>query len=852
VINGLLETRVTDALNHVTKSRTDGAGRVRESEDQLSQVSTFSYDNNGNRVSFRDANNVGQDCVYDARNRDTQCTDTMGSVTKKFYDAHNNLVKTTDALLKDNLCAYDARDRKINCTDRLGGVTQYTYDLNNNLTTLTDAQNGVTSYVFDPRNLMTTETYPDTRSRTYTYDAIRRLIKRVDQTSTATGYIYDHAGRMIERVYSDNLNDAFVFDNASRLTSASSARYNNAVNRTYDSASRIMSETLTVGATPYSIGYSYDADNRQTHVTYPDGSVVARNFTDRNQLDVVTFNNALVANFNYDNAGRKVAANFGNGITETRTYQADNLNTAINTPGVTSFGYTWDANKRKLSQTETGIPLNNQTYSYDDEDRLASFNRNNGDNQTWNLSLVGDWNQFNNNGNVENRTHNAVHELTAVNVTPLTYDVKGNLTGNSNGQTYAWDIESRLTTATDSQNNTLGTYTYDALGRRVSKTVGALTTVFISDGLQKICEYENGTLARAYVYGSYIDEPLVMISGVNKYYYHSNNLYSVAALTDAAGTVIERYKYDPYGKATILAADGVTTRTASIVNNPFQYDGYYHDAETGLEFVNARYYSSDLGRFICRDPLGYVDGLHLYRGYFAPNGLDPLGTSDTWGWSWWDVVLFPIHIPFDIGAGVSEAAIKSKDATEAAFAAGKRRADAAADVVKPTGHDVSKPIMGEEAAFNKIVDATAAVASNVPGTSFTGPPAPATSAGSPSGASAAAAKELIKNISKKTMVRVYRAVSQCEYEQIIRTGKFEKVYNGAEGKYFADTLEGARAHGNDLEGAGKYHIMEADIPEDAASKTWSDLDGKGSARYVPIENLKGITPKEISVPMEKK
>jgi RHS repeat-associated protein len=271
--------------------------------------------------------------------------------------------------------------------------------------------------------------------------------------------------------------------------------------------------------------------------------------------------------------------------------------------------------------------LNNQTYSYDDEDRLASFNRNNGDNQTWNLSLVGDWNQFNNNGVMENRTHNAVHELTAVNAVPLAYDVKGNLTGNSNGQTYAWDIENRLTTATQGA-NTLGTYAYDALGRRVSKTVGANTTVFVSDGMQKICEYENGTLARSYAYGSYIDEPLVMISGVNKYYYHSNNLYSVAALTDAAGAVIERYKYDPYGKATILAADGLATRTASIVNNPFLYDGYYHDTETGLEFVNARYYSSDLGRFIARDPIGYEGSKWNLYEYVksAPNfQIDPMG-----------------------------------------------------------------------------------------------------------------------------------------------------------------------------------------------------------------------------------
>jgi RHS repeat-associated protein len=583
---------------------------VRESEDQLSQVSTFSYDNNGNRISFRDANNVGQDCVYDARNRDTQCTDTMASVTKKFYDAHNNLVKTTDALLKDNLCAYDARDRKINCTDRLGGVTQYAYDATNNLTTLTDAQNGVTSYVFDPRNLMVTETYPDTRSRTYTYDAIRRLIKRVDQTNVATAYVYDHAGRMVERAYPAGTgNDTFVYDNASRLTSAASAQYNNAVNRIYDAASRLTSETLTVGATPYSIGYGYDDDNRQTQVIYPNGAIVDRTFTDRNQLESVAYNGVNAAILNYDNAGRLNTKTFGNGLIETKTYQADNLNTSINTPGVTNFAYTWDANKRKLSQTETGIPLNNQTYSYDDEDRLDSFNRNNGDNQAWNLSLVGDWNQFNNNGVMENRTHNAVHEITTVDANPLVHDLKGNLTQNKNGQTYAWDIENRLTTATDNQNNTLGTYTYDALGRRVSKTVGGNTTVFVSDGMQEIAEYVNGAFSQSYVYGSYIDEPLLKTdSAGNKIYYHANNLFSIAALTDAAGTVVERYKYDPYGKQTILAPDGITVRLNSLYGNRVSHTGRTKDNETGLIFYRTRYYDINNGRFLNRMPWHSIGG----------------------------------------------------------------------------------------------------------------------------------------------------------------------------------------------------------------------------------------------------
>ncbi len=55
------------------------------------------------------------------------------------------------------------------------------------------------------------------------------------------------------------------------------------------------------------------------------------------------------------------------------------------------------------------------------------------------------------------------------------------------------------------------------------------------------------------------------------------------------------------------------------------FTGRYLDKETGLYYFRARYYSGTLGRFIGRDPLGYVDGHHLYMAYFAPNFVDPQG-----------------------------------------------------------------------------------------------------------------------------------------------------------------------------------------------------------------------------------
>ena len=50
-----------------------------------------------------------------------------------------------------------------------------------------------------------------------------------------------------------------------------------------------------------------------------------------------------------------------------------------------------------------------------------------------------------------------------------------------------------------------------------------------------------------------------------------------------------------------------------------------NDEESGLMYFRARYYDPNTGEFISRDPLEYVDGMSLYRGYFVPDATDPTG-----------------------------------------------------------------------------------------------------------------------------------------------------------------------------------------------------------------------------------
>jgi len=174
------------------------------------------------------------------------------------------------------------------------------------------------------------------------------------------------------------------------------------------------------------------------------------------------------------------------------------------------------------------------TTVYDDADRLTTWNRTDGNqNQSWNLTPVGDWNSFTENTVTQNRTHGNAHELTTVGSNSLAYDAKGNLTANSNYHTYLWDLDNHMATATiptGSANGIEGThaYTYDALGRRVSKTVNntpastTTTTLFIQKtepiayspyAGQVISEYtstDNFVAPKEqYTYASYIDEPIL-------------------------------------------------------------------------------------------------------------------------------------------------------------------------------------------------------------------------------------------------------------------------------------------------------------------------------------------------------
>jgi RHS repeat-associated protein len=196
----------------------------------------------------------------------------------------------------------------------------------------------------------------------------------------------------------------------------------------------------------------------------------------------------------------------------------------------------------------------------------------------------------------------------------------------------------------------LGQYQYDALGRRVVKIAhlpALKETRFFYDGARVIEEQDTTGMTEAtYVYGTWIDEVLRMERGGQEVYYHQNALGSVIGLSDSAGNVVERYRYDAYGQVTVTdgvgnpVADNAWGTAHSALGNPYMFTGRRWDEETGLYYYRARYYDGELGRFLQRDPIGVwgdeynLGNIYAYVGNNPANRVDLLGLQQDYDGGW--------------------------------------------------------------------------------------------------------------------------------------------------------------------------------------------------------------------------
>jgi RHS repeat-associated protein len=173
---------------------------------------------------------------------------------------------------------------------------------------------------------------------------------------------------------------------------------------------------------------------------------------------------------------------------------------------------------------------------------------------------------------------------------------------------------------------------YDGRNRCVSRTVNGTTTFLFYESWNLIEERDgSGTQTARYVHGARIDELITLTaqpSTLNQtYYYHHDALGSATQATGSGSAVVERYRYDVFGIASVLDAQ-FATLSVSVIGNRFLFAGREHLIGTQTYDYRNRTFPSQFGRFVQTDPLRFnADDFNLYR-YVSNNPVnhsDPLG-----------------------------------------------------------------------------------------------------------------------------------------------------------------------------------------------------------------------------------
>lgn len=227
-----------------------------------------------------------------------------------------------------------------------------------------------------------------------------------------------------------------------------------------------------------------------------------------------------------------------------------------------------------------------------------------------------------------NYTTNDAHFYTAVGSESRTTH-HGYLNGDGTFY-YRWDAWGRLTEVRQASNGHLRRrHLYDCEGRRVrteefdSSGDPERTTRYVYMGMGLASSYENGSGddLRTYGYvGGADGEAFVVVeestSADGVYELARDFQGSMLALMERTSpssvTVVERYRYEPFGAVEIEDGSGQPLSGSAFINDRF-FMGRVWDAEIGIYDVRARWYEPIGGVFISPDPLGAVDSWNLFQ-----------------------------------------------------------------------------------------------------------------------------------------------------------------------------------------------------------------------------------------------
>lgn len=591
---------------------------------------------------------------------------------------------------------YDILGRTTSVTED-GKTTAYTYDGMDNVLTVTD-EDGTTAYVYDASGKLLSRTDPDGKQASYTYDSYGNTtghqFNGYSFTYNTLGSILTagaSGSQLVSYTYSNNveqtvLNSAFgngqsvsyTYDEDGRITATKlgeETKYGYAYFDEKDADGKVTKEWSEL--TDYVNGLKKVFEENKTTVTDLNGNAVytTQTFT-KDENDPDSFDGRAEFGFTMKQDGDRDLfygdSQFTNAKKIFRYDDSGRLSQTENTFVLTEYGYANDSDRvTSFSNSGGDITSENLSYSYDEDGRITNIastssywfgNKHITDESEYinysydsNGQLASSENgtkkneySYDSRGNILSKKEYAVSlddngekvyteiknntysyddqwkdKLTSFNGQTISYDESGNPT-NYLGHNLSWTMGRELASYDDIS------YTYDENGMRASKTVNGKTTKYYYDG-NRLMHIGNGSKSVTLVYDRF-DEAIGFYYCNQMFYYVKNLQGDITAFLSDEGFLVARYIYDDWGNCTIVGDSSAWNGAPEA--NPLRYRGYVYDNDTGLYYLQSRYYDPEVGRFINCDDVNYI-GLTESEVSYNPfaycenepvNDIDPNGT----------------------------------------------------------------------------------------------------------------------------------------------------------------------------------------------------------------------------------
>lgn len=616
-------------------------------------VSTYTYDSYGNTKTAKtgdDTNFIQTSTEYTTNGNYVKSEiDSLGNITTLNYDETKGLVNSVvDPENAKTSYSYDAN------TDNLKSVSVYAYGIqvtnsygyeNDRLKNIT-TQNGVNyNFAYNLLGMDKSVSVGNQNLITNNYETVTANLLSSDYgNGEKVGYDFDNKDRVTAQKYNDSIINRYEYYSDGKLDLRQDLVNCVTYKYSYDLQGNLSKVTDSKGNEQiYQTDYSNNSSSTKEIINGINYTTTYSNNTDNNPKQVV-MNSGAKLDYSYDSLSRLASKNISTG--------SATLNTIYN--------YTMGANGSQSSQLSS-IDNNGDkiSYTYYNDGNINTITRNGKqikyyynnlkevtreDNQELNKTIIY---VYDLGGNLTNRKEylynsfqnltrsilyqyndtNWKDKLTNYDGKAITYDSIGNpLT--YDGYSYAWENGRQLKSMTKTGLNL--SFKYNDAGIRTEKTVNGKVTSYHLEG-DKVTFETDGTDKIYYTYDSGDKLVSMSLNGV-EYYYIRNAQGDIIGLVDNLGTQVVGYTYDSWGK--LISTTGALKDTVG-VKNPYLYRGYRYDKETGLYYLQSRYYNADWERFVNADDTSVLQaqkGVLLGSNMFAYCMNNPVMNFDPSGY----------------------------------------------------------------------------------------------------------------------------------------------------------------------------------------------------------------------------